>query len=42
MKRMLLCCLALWGVLGVTACHTVRGVGQDIEQGGKAIQKAAH
>ena len=42
MKRMLLCCLALWGFAGLAACHTVHGVGQDIEQGGKAIQKAAH
>jgi entericidin B len=25
----------------LSACNTVRGVGQDIERGGKAIQKAA-
>lgn len=26
----------------LSACHTVQGVGKDIEAGGKAIQKAAH
>ena len=25
----------------LTACHTVKGFGRDVEQGGKALQKAA-
>ena len=28
------------GVVGMAGCNTVRGVGQDIEKGGEAIQKA--
>jgi predicted small secreted protein len=28
-------------VLVVTGCNTVKGIGQDIEKGGEAIQKAA-
>jgi len=32
----------IWvGVLCVSGCHTVHGVGQDVSQGGKAIQKAS-
>ena len=27
-------------VVGMVGCNTVRGVGQDIEKGGEAIQKA--
>ena len=30
----------LVGVLALGACNTMRGVGQDIEKGGEAIQKA--
>jgi len=29
-------------VLAVTGCNTVKGIGQDIEKGGEAIQKAAN
>lgn len=28
-------------MLSLAACNTVRGIGQDVEKGGKAIQKAA-
>lgn len=31
---------ALLIVLVVTGCNTVKGIGQDIEKGGEAIQKA--
>ncbi|MDR0633809.1 MAG: entericidin A/B family lipoprotein [Azoarcus sp.] len=31
---------ALLFALSLVACNTVRGVGRDIEAGGKAIQKA--
>ncbi len=27
--------------VGLSACHTVEGMGQDIKAGGQAIQKAA-
>lgn len=33
--------VALVGALFLSACHTTAGAGQDIEQGGKAIQRAA-
>lgn len=28
--------------LGLSACNTISGAGQDIQNGGEAIQKAAH
>jgi predicted small secreted protein len=28
-------------MLAVSACNTVQGIGKDIEQGGKTIEKAA-
>lgn len=28
-------------VLVLAGCNTVRGIGQDVEKGGEAIQKAA-
>ena len=28
--------------LAIAGCNTLRGVGQDIEKGGEAIQKAAN
>lgn len=31
---------ALLIIVAVTGCNTVRGIGQDIERGGEAIQKA--
>jgi predicted small secreted protein len=27
--------------LAIAGCNTVRGIGQDIEKGGEAVQKAA-
>jgi predicted small secreted protein len=41
MKLILLCCVALLGTLGLSACSTVRGFGQDIEKSGKALQRAS-
>lgn len=40
MKRGFSFCAVLLMVLGLAACHTVQGVGKDIEAGGKAIQRA--
>ncbi|MDR2261237.1 MAG: entericidin A/B family lipoprotein [Azoarcus sp.] len=41
MKRgALLLSIVLLFAAGLLACNTVRGVGKDIEAGGKAIQKA--
>jgi len=34
--------LLVAAVSGLTACNTVRGVGKDIEAGGKAIQRATN
>lgn len=28
--------------LGLSACNTVEGVGQDIQEGGKALERAAN
>ena len=40
MKSVMSMALALLMALSVSACNTVRGIGQDIEKGGEAIQKA--
>lgn len=40
MKRVVFLLLASTALITLTACNTVRGIGQDVEQGGKAIQKA--
>lgn len=39
--KLLLGSMALWMVLSVTGCNTIRGVGKDIKKGGEAIEKAA-
>ncbi|WP_136249030.1 entericidin A/B family lipoprotein [Halomonas borealis] len=42
MKRTLLLSIAALFTLSLLAgCNTVRGVGQDIEQGGEAIQQSS-
>lgn len=33
--------LALFAILGLTACETIDGFGQDVENGGQAISGAA-
>jgi predicted small secreted protein len=38
--RVLMTVFALLGMLSLTACNTVRGMGQDIEKAGETIQKA--
>jgi predicted small secreted protein len=32
---------AVIGTLLLSGCHTAKGFGQDVEQGGQAIQKAS-
>ncbi|WP_249978909.1 entericidin A/B family lipoprotein [Vreelandella olivaria] len=42
MKRSLaLVVLLLATLLVVSGCNTIRGMGEDIEQGGEAIQRSA-
>ncbi|PCF96592.1 entericidin A/B family lipoprotein [Vreelandella nigrificans] len=42
MKRTLLLCVLLMATLiAISGCNTVRGMGQDIEKGGEAIQRTA-
>jgi predicted small secreted protein len=31
----------LFGVLSLSACNTIEGVGKDIKKGGEVIEKAA-
>jgi entericidin B len=33
--------LALVAVLGLSACNTMRGIGQDVQKAGSAIEDAA-
>jgi entericidin B len=42
MKRGVSFGIALLLALSAIACNTMRGVGKDIEAGGKAIQRATH
>jgi predicted small secreted protein len=30
----------VWGSVMLAGCHTMKGAGEDIEQGGKAVQRA--
>jgi entericidin B len=39
--RYLVVLFTLVGVMGLSACNTVEGLGQDIKKGGEAIEKAA-
>lgn len=45
MKTFKKLCLTVFAVLAfssvITACHTVHGVGQDVQSGGAAISRAA-
>ncbi|MDP2155512.1 MAG: entericidin A/B family lipoprotein [Sulfuricella sp.] len=40
MAKKLIALLSIWMMFALAGCNTVRGVGQDIEKGGEAIQKA--
>jgi predicted small secreted protein len=40
MMRVLMSILVMMGVVSLSACNTVRGIGQDIEKAGESIQKA--
>ena len=41
MTRFLLVLATVTAVLGLSACNTLRGVGQDIQKTGQAIEGAA-
>ncbi|QCR34889.1 entericidin A/B family lipoprotein [Nissabacter sp. SGAir0207] len=41
LKKTLLVVLSLAFLSSLTACNTTRGVGQDVEAGGEAIQRTA-
>jgi len=40
MKELILAVLFIISLTVLTACHTMHGVGQDIESAGESIQKA--
>ena len=40
MKKVLFAVLIVAGVLSLSACNTIQGIGKDIEKGGEAIQRA--
>jgi len=33
--------IILYAVLGLTACNTMSGAGQDIQEGGEALERSA-
>lgn len=37
----LLAIAALFGAIGLSACNTVRGAGQDVQRAGEAIEETA-
>ncbi len=41
MKRLAVSLMLLLSMLGLSACNTVHGMGQDIEKAGEAISNAA-
>ena len=41
MKKLLWIALALVAVVGLSACNTMRGIGQDVQKAGTAIEDAA-
>ena len=41
MRSFALITAALFALATLTACNTVRGMGQDIKKGGEALEKAA-
>lgn len=41
MNKLSLLFFAMMALVALSACNTMRGVGQDIERGGAAIEKAA-
>lgn len=41
LKKSMIALMAILTLASLTACHTTRGIGQDIEAGGKAIQRTA-
>ena len=41
MKKLLWVALALAAVLVASACNTIRGIGQDVQKAGSAIEDAA-
>ena len=40
MKKLICVLLTAVGLLSLTTCNTVQGIGKDIEKGGEAIQRA--
>ena len=40
MKKVLFAVLTVAGLMSLTACNTIQGIGKDIEKGGEAIQRA--
>lgn len=41
MRHIMLVTAALLALSMISACNTVRGIGQDIKKGGEALEKAA-
>jgi predicted small secreted protein len=41
MKKWIAVLLAIAGVISLSACNTIEGMGKDIKKGGEAIEKAA-
>jgi entericidin B len=41
MKKLVALVSLIGFVFGLSACNTMEGVGQDVQAGGKAIEKAA-
>ena len=39
--RMLTVMVALIAAFGLSACHTIQGMGKDVQSGGEAVEKSA-
>jgi predicted small secreted protein len=40
LKKLIFAVLTIIYLMALTGCHTIHGVGQDIESAGESIQKA--
>ena len=41
-RKLLLACAALFAALTLAGCNTVEGVGEDLQDGGRAIENSAN
>ena len=41
LKKLVVCCLAVYAMALVSACNTVEGIGKDVKSVGQSVENAA-